>query len=633
RELCARVRSGERTYTAPCLAYDVRPRSALYREISRLGRSAGGRLEAIGRATDAGFPLLAGYLRLMEVHRLRQGGGPDDLETAHRWLRDDPPWLRAPAAADLAGNVSYQLALLALEEGRVLDARRQLLAAERRLGLVASPILLAIASKRAALLSQLGAGREASRTLRDALRYWAPRSAPPSLVASARETLAWVVAGDPLAGEEELGAAASALEDLLGGPAGAADPRERANTWLNLADLRARLGQDAGPALAEARHLLDRAPAAESRTLDLAEWAERLEGLGELEAGDPAGALARCRPAARARRAPLVAAATAACAGRALRRLGDPDAALRSFEHALSTLEAAAWSAADPWVHPGPGLRAEVTYRAARAAVDAGREDRAWDLLGELDAVAALEAERRRCLAAWPPGDLERRRRYRAEGEALLAELVALDGPSPRGRAERRAERAKELRHELRRHRRELPGCRNPGPPDADLRPSSDADLRAFTVDDETILLGRGAGGRVELVRRSRLPASSVREVGVWIERELAGGGASDAEWRRRLRPLAEALAPGSSPPADGALTYALHGVLQGVPVAALPLDGDRWLADLHTVALRPAGARRLAGPSPSTPPSPLFVVDPNRNLPAGPKSRSLYRRLFPRSP
>ncbi|MEM8997004.1 MAG: hypothetical protein AAGF23_19630, partial [Acidobacteriota bacterium] len=96
-ELCPRILAGERTYAAPCLAYAVRPRSAVYREISDLGRSADGRPSAIERAADGGFPLLAGYLRLMEAHRLRQGGGPDDLGAAHRLLRDDPPWLRDPA--------------------------------------------------------------------------------------------------------------------------------------------------------------------------------------------------------------------------------------------------------------------------------------------------------------------------------------------------------------------------------------------------------------------------------------------------------------------------------------------------------------------------------------------------------
>jgi CHAT domain-containing protein len=94
------------------------------------------------------------------------------------------------------------------------------------------------------------------------------------------------------------------------------------------------------------------------------------------------------------------------------------------------------------------------------------------------------------------------------------------------------------------------------------------------------------------------------------------------------VAPIATALVP---PPEelDPLTLFALHGVLQGVPLAALPV-ADGWLADLTTVVVHPAGVQPALGDSNALDLRPLFIVDPLQNLASGPQLLKLYRKLFP---
>lgn len=94
----------------------------------------------------------------------------------------------------------------------------------------------------------------------------------------------------------------------------------------------------------------------------------------------------------------------------------------------------------------------------------------------------------------------------------------------------------------------------------------------------------------------------------------------SRAAWSQALAPLAEALVPADPSELPEVSTWALHGRLQQIPLAALPV-ADGWLSDLTVVAVSPslvarASVPEAAGSGPRrTGLSPVLVVDPERNL------------------
>jgi len=110
----------------------------------------------------------------------------------------------------------------------------------------------------------------------------------------------------------------------------------------------------------------------------------------------------------------------------------------------------------------------------------------------------------------------------------------------------------------------------------------------------------------------------------------MATRDVDDARWRATAAPLAAALVPDARD-LDPATTFALHGVLQSVPLHALPLPGEsRWLGDVTAVAYRPAGLARRT-PEPPREGTWLFVVDPGRTLSTGGAAR-FYRSVAPSS-
>ena len=164
-------------------------------------------------------------------------------------------------------------------------------------------------------------------------------------------------------------------------------------------------------------------------------------------------------------------------------------------------------------------------------------------------------------------------------------------------------------------------------------------ELRAFAVEDEVLLLRRDGASRVGLERRTSWPRrarlTALRAMAAELE---AGGGDAGAAGRWRslaVPPLATALLPLAAGRLGPVTTFALHGSLQLVPLAALPLasplpDGRRWLGEVTTVALHTAGGRQAAERGGGE--SPLFVVDPSGDLGEAERSLPVYRRLFPGS-
>ena len=196
-----------------------------------------------------------------------------------------------------------------------------------------------------------------------------------------------------------------------------------------------------------------------------------------------------------------------------------------------------------------------------------------------------------------------------------------------------------------------LPPGGDPDSPAEEPRPGEttlDRGYRAFALDDEILLLRRDADDRVILVRRTSLAGGELRRRTEAVDRALDERGLSDEAWRELLQPLAGALTPPPGESSDPVTPYALHGLLQRVPLAALPARNDRaddgadddgvprdgsrgaWLADATTLAIRPAGAGVLSPPEADPASVPLIVLDPTENLGGRRKLASFYSRRFP---
>src|SRR6185436_14457072 len=240
------------------------------------------------------------------------------------------------------------------------------------------------------------------------------------------------------------------------------------------------------------------------------------------------------------------------------------------------------------------------------------------------DSLSAQERERESCRAIARGAEARRWAAIDRESAGLLRELGSL----PRLASSTRERQAEALRvaleERLRLLWREWPGCAAPAPAG-----DGGVDFRAFAVEDEVVLLHRDRGGRVAVERRTRWPRRERPAALQAVAAELEAGRTDAGQWRSLTALLAEAVLPRRPEDLAPVTTYALHGSLQLLPLAAMPL-GRRWLAEVTTVALHTAGARVGEGGGRAKPP--VFVVDPTGDLGGAERSLATYRRLFPGS-
>lgn len=583
-------------FELPCRTLRFEPdsgdRSALMQEVNSAvstrhegsPESLAERLAAVAdRARDQGLPALDVRTRLIAVHYLLQEGDASQVRRVERLLRSLPSWLDDPAATALAADAAYLRGVLDLQRlDRLEDAWQSFLEAEALYGRILDKKRLAAVRGQAEVLARVGAVREGLYRLEAALESCGD-PAPCSSIQQldARGLHAWLTLIDSYASPEEQETAAGNLDTLQGEPV--LDPQERANHLINLALLRARQGREPGPALTEARRLV--APANDSRRAELLRgWSHMAEALYELSRSDAdlERARARCRVLTAERFSDRLRAWAFSCLGRVHRRQGRPSLALEDFHDALALHEEATPERLDRLLPLGPGQRADDHYRAARAALDLGDAGQAWKILSLLDHL--------------PPGGTG------------------------------------------------TPEAAAPGGAVHDHHERQDRGYRAFAVDDEILLLHRDRTGGVTLARRTILDGGDLRERTDLVDRALDERRLSDPEWRELLRPLAEALAPPSDASPEAVTSYALHGLLQRVPLAALPTpegavpedlvpqreSSISWLADRTTVAVRPAGSAARSAARPDRIRHPLIVLDPTRNLRARRELAGFYSRRFP---
>lgn len=587
------------------------------------------RLDALAAEADtARFPLLRVRLELIAVHFLTLEGSASHLAQARRRLAALPPWLDRPEASARGAQAAYQRGLFALDaEGRLDDAWGHLAAADRRYHRIADPNRFLVTVQQAAILAQLGVSDEAVDRLTNAIEDCAVASCDPELLAHAQGELAWLILLDPYARRDALERAERYLADGLATLDSEHYPLEVANQLINLAYLRTRQERSPAKTLDRAEALLATAGLTSEGAERLRDWATLVRGLAALRAGQASHAAALCSTLGE-REDPQLSAWAWSCLGRAQRHLGATRAAARSFEQALLRHEHGRSDDIGQRLPLGPGQRGDDFAQAARLALEMGSPAEAWELLARLDRVASGEGERRRCREQ--AGDETTRRQWQAldeESKGLLRQLASLDDPAGGRRAQEIESVRRELKERLRQLWRHWPGCASaPSGNDAGLR------FRAVALEDEVLLLQRSDDGEVRLEKRTPLALGDLVELTREISRALDERRLDDRAWRRLVAPLAEALLPTDLEALPEVSTFALQGLLQEAPMAALPLPADAgagWLGEITAVALHGAGsgvAARHAGSRGE----PLFVVDPRGDLPGASRLVETYRELFP---
>ncbi len=591
----------------------------------------------IRQSEEQGFFFLAQHGRLIAVNRLRLQGEEWALEKASTLLGRHAELLQSPAALELAGETALEQAEFDFQSGRLKSAWLDLSRADQAYLKLAHPYRLAVLMRQAEILSRMGSVSEAILRLESGLDQCAqsPSSCQPRMIAYAESLLAWLSLLDPDSDQMALSRAGDLLEkalrqqNALQGQQQWIDPLEPANLLVNLGYQRLQIGRQPDPHLQQALSILNEQPSDLSRVQLLRHWSSLIEGLFSLRIGDSQNALALCSQLTGRQDFKQLASWARSCIGRAQQQLGQLEDSAESFQQAILIHENIAPQEMGRGLPLGPGQRAGDYYRLARVLLDRGDANGAWEQLAALDRLAESERERLRCrervsqseaAAHWRRNDQRRRQ--------LLDQLVALDLPaSSLRRAQLRPVR-QSLMRELQNLSRQWPGCSRAETP----AQGSPPDFRAVALEDEILLLHRRQDGKVVLDHRTPMQRQQGRRWLRQLTSRLQKGAVTEEDWRTLLTPLAGALVPHLRDNLSEVTIFSLHGWLQDVPLAALPVPStpSGWLSDLTIPALRPAGLSRIPRSSDSSGSAPLFVVDPKGDLRGGRQLLSHYSMLFP---
>ncbi len=567
-------------------------------------------------AKTANLPLTAVKQKAIAAFFFRQKGSPEAFAEARSRLASLPPWIEQRPADEAHGIVHQTRGDLAAAHGDLKTALGSFEQSTQLLRRAFSVEHLSNRFKRAKIIGLAGSEREAIESLEATLEDCTALTCRPALVAAARGDIAWWTLLDPQSSKQEIAAEAESLESVLHLLA-SEGPVATAIQLINLAMLYSRLDQDPMATLKKALSLVEGDDSRRARQVK--GWSELVIGQEGLKAGAHAQALAHCTHAATSAKnhqAETLEAFAWTCRGRAEQQRKNFDSALAAFRQARHLYESANPNQLSQDISQSPGPRAETYYREASVLLErgsAGDPQRAWRLLAQLDVLPPIGV-----LVGASDAD-------HAKIGKLRDELGDLEGIAPPKERELREKRKRELREKIQRLTRETYNAvRRQPSPDRELR------FRAFTIDDQIFLLHRDSQGRARLIRSTEMASQELRRLTDQLTRALAGIGepVDDQLWRSWSEPLAAALVPETKLLEDLS-SFAMHGVLQAVPLAALPLAEGGWLGDLTTVVVRPAGTSELP-PTDNRGGRPLVVVDPTSDLRSGPTLKSFYSKTLP---
>lgn len=631
--VCGDLRDQRRGTVRPLACQQVlqRPDDARYRALGALlANSRDPRLlrEQARVAEQAGYPVLAVRMLLGAVYYLRLDGTPEALTRARAVETSIPSWPErgGDVVAVLAGFIADMRGLERLGAGDLPGAWQAFLEARRRYAVTADPRWISVSLRKSSLLEKVGAYGEARRELDRALGACQREETvcDPRVLHSLAFQRAWLDAIDEDAEPEALRAAAATFEASVDADHG--DALKRANHAVNLALVRQRLGEDARPALASAERMLDDDQLPFERRRLLRGWIRLLRAQDALRNARFEQADALCQALAEESDDLQLVALAFDCAARALQRAGDLEAAAERYRRAIAIWRFATPRQLQQDIALGTGKHAATVYRAAQLAVDRGQPAAADRLLRELDHASVSEALRRQCRAAATGEDARRWHRVAQRSAELLEELRHLDRPGPGAQEARRQQRRREVGEELVALQRELPGCQEVEETERLAEQARPAQVRTFALEHEVITLFRRPDGTLD-ARRTPLERRAVRRLAQGVQKQLARHEVDDAAWRQQLMPIARALIEPALEAGTSRVTFALHGALQAIPIAALPIpDQSGWLIDRIIPVLRPAATGRSthAHKRPDRPP--LVVVNPTGEL----RVKTPYRTLIP---
>lgn len=584
------------------------------------------------RAEEEGFPGMAVRANLIAFHHLLQAGTPQALAEGKRRLDEMPAWLTKPEACIWGSQVALERASFEMNYQRDLDAAWGFLRqAERTQQRIAHRNHFFTVKQQADLLARVGAVGEGRERLRSALEDCERWTCNPRLLPDAKITLSWLTLLDPQASDSDFSHAERLLESAIDETsAAAAAPHERSNSLVNLALLQIRQGKDPAETLGRAREFLGSSEDT-GRGRELSGWLQLAEATDALRHRRLSEASQICSRLATDARFPELAAWAQGCTARTRRLQGNLRGAEESFASALLLHAYSSPEELGQNIAVGPSRRGEDYYEAARVEVELQRPEDAWALLAALDNLASVDVDREGCTlpATSPRAEASNASGGQQTREDLLLELSSLETPTSASFRKQRGPAVRSLRERLQEIWRRQSEC-GAIPIDAVL---VEPDFRAFSLVDEIILLERLEDGAIRLARRSSLTREELRQRLAKVEASLGSPEVSNEDWRTLLQPIAEALMPRDLDTLGATTSYALYGLLQGVPLTALPLQPragrkEAWFSELTLPVVGPPATSRPAPRDPAGA-APVFVVDPRGDLAIRDQAK-FYQILFP---
>lgn len=527
--------------------------------------------------------------------------------------RTPPAWLDQPAATGGAALFHYERANVQLGVRRDdVAAWQELRVAEGSFNRTHHARRAIVALRQADILARAGALEEPVQRLESAIASCEEVPCDPRMLLSVRSGLAWAILLDQHATEPQLLRAETILGATLQDRTNFTDEAEEANAWLSLAYAQVRRFLPPTRALRLARAALSTiGPDLSPRAAELVAWGQIIAGLAALNAQQQEKARERCSAAENARSAEIAAWA-ASCVARSWADRHHWEQAAAAYRRALARHAAASSSRLAGSISLGTGRRAEDFYEAAQLELLRRRPAAAWKLLATLDELVATERPRITTDIAMALLDQEVRR---------------LDAPASSAEGADALQKARAAREKLRDAIRLPPGTRQ-GSPNGE-RPTR-AEFRAFAASGGTSVLRRHQDGTITVAKQATLTADRLWRLVESIETAVGNAGVDNQQWIRLTTPLSEALVPPIEE-LPNVVTLALHGVLQRVPWAALPVF-DRagthrsWLGVEKAVAMVPGGISARPRDEKTVGSSRLFVVDPLGDIPSGNSSAAFYR-------